>query len=398
MAQTEKLLPRNPLIIINIFLFLIFFALTFHFFIRPLIVDKPIDKTSLAKEAQAIADSCRQKDVEKCYEQKLAILSQNQGLTYAEQTLDALQDIDPFTRSCHVLAHRISEAATRRNPDSWEKFLAEVDVNACGGGFLHGILEAHTSSNPDFVISSQAIDELCSTGSFGRRIMCSHMLAHLVLLQKNGKMEDALTTCDGIRDELRFQCFDGLYMETHQKNIMVDHGLVKPPEYTKAYAKELAQKCDSFDGIRAKACWTEMAEVFAKANNYNKERVFQGCNTSQKEANRISCYLEKGVAILVTYPAYYSLEKIKGVCDPYKNDKSLFTTCLQTSISALMNYTVKFTDRAVSICSNVAEDKSKKDCFTYVGEWLKRKDTSLNEREDLCKNAPEPYKKICANI
>lgn len=397
MTRAKKTAFGKPLIIANIFLFVILFTLTFHFFIRPLIVTPPVDKVLVKAEAQKIANTCQGTDgnkAKKCYEEKLGTLAQNMGFAYAEQALYVLQDIDPFTWSCHVIAHRIAEAATRRDPNSWRKILDEVNLNTCAGGFLHGVLEGHIGSTPSLEINSQEINELCSSNSKYKKKLCAHLLGHLLLFQKDGKMEDAFAICNGVKDELKFECFAGIFMEDHQKNNMVDHGLAKPPEFTNTYVQKLAQRCDSFDELKSSACWKEMAEIFTIVHGYNQEKVFRSCSQAKIETAQVECYLE-GVSALVTHPIYDSLDRISRICNPYEMNQKLFERCISVALSVLINNTDKFTDRALLICSNIKNGQPKEDCFRNLGEWLKRKETPLSQRELLCTDAPEPYKKLC---
>jgi len=39
--------------------------------------------------------------------------------------------------------------------------LKNIDPRACSGGFFHGILEGHTSSEPNFELNGNQIDKLC---------------------------------------------------------------------------------------------------------------------------------------------------------------------------------------------------------------------------------------------
>lgn len=391
--KTKKFPPTYFIVFADVVLGIIFVFLLSTVIHLQLLDKSSIDKALFNKEAKVIADNCLKKNRKECYEDSFRQIAQSSGFAAAEQTLYALWEIDPFTRSCHVLAHIISEAATRRDPTSWKKLLNSVDVNACGSGFLHGILEAHVSSDPDFVIDAKAINQLCSTVEYDRRTMCSHMMAHILLLHNDGKMDESYAICDSVNEELKFQCFDGLFMEDHQKNIMSDHGLAKAPDYTDSYVQKLIKRCNLLDGIKSTACWTEMGEIFAKANNYSQEKVFEGCTQANLEEDETQCYL-KGVIILVTYPVYNSLERIKNLCIPYNTDYKLLKTCLHYGVSALMNYSVKFADRGIFLCKNT-KDELKEYCFKDLGEQLAMKSELLTERKDLCLDAPDEYKHLC---
>jgi len=341
-----------------------------------------------------IADICQTKgDKNTCYQQELSNLAKVEDLFFAEKILNNLQDIDPFTRSCHVLAHRMAEAATRRDPTKWKDLVNQVNVASCGAGFLHGVLETHTSSDPNFRVTSESINELCKEGAPDRKRMCAHFLAHILILQNDGNTDVSLPICKGVTDDLQFDCFDGIFMEKHQKNIMVDHQLTKPPTFNTEYVNSQAQDCNLLDGVVATACWTEMAEIYAKAYGYEQEKIFDNCYQAPNQELGRSCYL-KGVVVLTTYPDFDTADKLVSVCQPYYG-KTEYGTCITYIISALMNYSVNFTERAIKLCSNISET-SKEGCFKDLGNLLKV-NADLSSREKLCQDAPDQYKKYCVS-
>jgi len=346
----------------------------------------------IQKTAQEVANTCSaSSDKYTCYQGQLAEVAKEKDLIFAEKTLDLLQNIDPSTRSCHVLAHRIAEAATKKDPSKWQQLISQVNVSSCGAGYLHGILEAHTSTQPDFKVTPETINDLCKEGASDRKRMCSHYLAHILVLQNDGNADKSVSECAKVTDELKFECLDGVFMEKHQKNIMVDHQLAKPPTFDPSYTSSLEKGCNILEGLAASACWTEMAEIFAKAYGYEQGKIYDNCYQAPTQELGRQCYL-KGVVVLTTYPDYDSAEKLVGVCKPYSG-KVDYGTCVSYMISSLMNYSINFTDRAIKLCSNI-EDRTKEGCFKNLGALLKI-NTDLASREKLCQDAPDQYKRYC---
>ena len=353
------------------------------------------DATEPTQEfAQKIADICSSKaDKYTCYQEELARLAKDKDLFYAKKALNDLQNIDPFTRSCHVLAHRIAEAGTRKDPTKWKDLVNQVDAVSCGGGFLHGVLEAHAFSEPNFKVNVESINELCKKGSFGRRDMCAHFLAHILVLQNDGNIEASLPACSEVANDLQFQCFDGIFMEKHQKNIMVDHQLTKPPTFNREYVSLQKKDCNLYEGIMAAACWTEMAEIFAKAYQYQQGEIYSNCYSAPNLDLARRCYL-KGVVVLTTYPGFDTAVNLQSICKPFEGKREEYETCLYFMVSALMNYSVNFTETAIKLCSNV-EEVYKERCFKDLGNLLKILAKSVTEREKLCQDSPDTYKNYC---
>lgn len=386
--KTKILLVVDAALAMLLFLSIFYF---FGFAFGPVKTETNAEIQGIAKQ---IEKTCFGTSKEKCYETEFIRLTRNKDLFYSESVLYELQGIDPFTRSCHVLAHRISEAATRKDPASWRKLIERVNVFTCGSGFLHGILEAHTSSNPNFHITPSVINDICSIGPQEKRNTCAHMFAHLYFIENDGRISPSLAICKKIRKELEFNCYIGIFMEDHQKNIMVDHGLVKAPVMNVAYADSLRRACNSYSGLIASACWVEMAEIFAKTYDYDQKKVYENCYTAPEEGERRQCYL-KGIVILSTYPTYDTAEELTGICGSYSNVNTEYGVCVHFIISALMHYSSHFVDRGIMVCSSIKES-FRESCFKDLGDQLKINVQLLSDRERLCKDAQDSYKKFCS--
>jgi len=387
-------LKTKFLLVVDAVLAMLFLLAIFYIFGFPSGIVKTERNEKIQAIAKQIVNKCFNTNKEKCYEKEFVQLAESKDLFYSESVLYELQRIDPIIRNCHVLAHRISEAATRKDPASWRKLIERVNVFTCGSGFLHGILIAHTSSEPNFRITPSVINDICSIGPQEKRNMCAHMFAHLYLIENDGKIDPSLAICKKIRKELEFECYIGIFMEDHQKNIMVDHGLIKAPIMNVAYANSLKEACSSYDSLTASACWEEMGEIFAKTYDYDQKKVYENCYAAPEEEDRKHCYL-KGAVILSIYPSYNTAEKLSGICEPYSSLNSEYEVCVHFIISALMNYSSHFVDRGIMVCSSIKES-FREPCFKDLGDQLKINVQSLSDRERLCKDTQDSYKKLCS--
>lgn len=348
--------------------------------------------------AGVIFEVCLRENKEKCYKKEFTKLTKDEGIFFAQDTLYALQDFDPQIRHCHVLAHEIARIATIEDPSEWKKLLDKVDLNQCGGGFFHGVLEAHTGSDPSFKITSENIKELCQ----GDRIddkefrvrTCAHILGHLTMVETEGKIEPALSICAELSETLAYECYNGVFMEDSFKTSLAVHGLAELPVRDKPRLDRQRARCFNYKGLEASSCWTDMAEIFIEYYDYDPVIAYKLCNEAPEDLSRTSCY-KKAVTLMAISPSYDKVERLVGPCKPFLKDDQNFNQCNGYMLAGLLFYSPKFTPRAVSLCSNIPQ-YHQGSCFKRIGELLEMNVPALPERETLCKNAPDEFKQLCS--
>ncbi len=389
----EKI-PKNALIIANLVLLL--FVLTIFstaFWTKENKTVYSTDNMLVMNTASKLALECSRGDKEKCYKSGFKQLIDSYNFSFAEQTLYTLQDIDEGTKSCHILSHYISRETVKKSPKDWQDLLDKVNVSACGSGFLHGVLEAHLGDNPNTSFSGKLSDEVCNRGEDSyRKRMCTHFMGHFFIVNTLDNVDEAVPVCDDVVPELKFDCLNGLFMEHNQRIALNDHSLMPLPAYTPEYAKDLEKICQKYTGVPSKACWTEMAEVYAKTFGYDAKTIYNKCYKTANADDAQSCYF-KGVVVLATYPYNVTQKKLTDICRVY-SDESTYKSCTENLISSLMHYSPKFTSRGILLCSNI--NKYKEWCFNELGNQLSHFVLSADERLVLCSTAPENYKNLCA--
>lgn len=387
-------IPHKSLIILNQIIFvLIIGVLLYPYFINTTKKIYTGNEWIIKKSAIDLAENCKLKKSEDCYKNGFEVLIKKYNFSFAEKTLYALQDIDEGTKSCHVLAHYLSRTAVQKTPDDWKYLLDNVNVNTCGSGFLHGVLEAHLGDNPRTEFSGALSNEVCDRGDDQyRKRMCTHFMGHFFVIETFDDVEKSVPYCNDVVSSLRFDCLDGVFMEHNQKIALEDHGMASLPTYTPQYATELENTCLKFKGQESTACWTEMAEVYAKTFGYNAKIIHDKCYIGPTEGAR-SCYFKAAVA-LATYPYNVSAKDLTDICVFYKDQKN-YEACTHAIISALLYYSPKYTSRGIALCSN--SFGKEKWCFTHLGEELSKFVADIKERENLCASSPEEYKNLCVH-
>lgn len=132
--------------------------------------------------------------------------------------IDTIQDDVNLSLSCHDIAHDLgqrtyelygfSEAMTFNNPNHVNHPLVQY---ICAGGYMHGILEALSLHQPEFMLNPDAI---CSTMPEVERDSCFHGVGHVFMLANERSIEESLTDCRKITEETdMYRCFEGIRME-----------------------------------------------------------------------------------------------------------------------------------------------------------------------------------------
>jgi hypothetical protein len=125
------------------------------------------------------------------------------------------------TRTCHVLSHYIAREAYVREPSNFYKLLDSINVNTCGSGFLHGILEAYAAEHPEVEMDGAFAEKMCNRGNDDyRKRTCIHLMGHLLLISTYGDVNEALNLCRLTLQKNQFNCFDGIFMEDHKLRII----------------------------------------------------------------------------------------------------------------------------------------------------------------------------------
>jgi hypothetical protein len=393
-----KRLSLKTVIIADVVLLALIFGVLFRAYAYGQLELKLFAEKDPRAAAQEIFDTCFREKKDPCYKKEFGELTKDEGIFFAQKVVYALQEFDPRMRHCHVLSHEVARIATLEDPSEWKKLLDKVDLNQCGGGFFHGVLEAHTGSDPSFKITPETIVGICkgerSDENEFRVRTCAHILGHLTMIETEGKVEPALPICDALSDTLAYECYNGVFMEDSFKTSLAVHGLAKLPVRDKPRLDRQRARCFKYTGEAAAACWTDMAEIFIEYHDYQAPITYKLCNEAPEQRSRESCY-RKAVTLMAVSPPYDKVERLVSPCKPFLNNNEKFAMCYHSMISGMLFYSPNFADRAIKLCSNIPEHH-RQGCFYKVGTLLKMNVSSLETRNDLCRDAPQEFKNLCS--
>lgn len=406
---TKKTLT-NPHNILS-FLIIVFSILVSLYYLDAFHVRYPNNRVNLSEEeikshAKDIIMRCKdpsKTNPQECYKEKLISVTKTYGISTSHKILISLQDSEPLTQNCHVLAHYMSREAYLRSERDFYNLIDNVDISACGGGFLHGVLETYIAKNETIldengIIKSSFTNEVCGRGeNTYKQLACAHLMGHIFLLNTYGSIQEALPSCANLRAEWQYICYDGLFMEDHQKLMLAEHGISPSVVLNKEYIASMEKECNTHTGLAGMACWKEMAEMYAHTYGYDPKIIYEGCLRAPNEESKNECYF-KGVEVMAPYTyGFDTKEKLLLICSFYEN-KAHYSDCTSRIMLGIVFNSFKLVPRGVTLCKNV-NPQYKEQCFDSLVFMLRNAFVvgGTQERYAVCKLLDAPYDTKCAN-
>ncbi|MBX4192236.1 hypothetical protein KW798_01995, partial [Candidatus Parcubacteria bacterium] len=102
-------------------------------------LNKPVDAQTLAK--QAVDECAGAKDKPSCYEKTVPALFPQYSVSEIFKVVRTVRAMDSSYQFCHVLAHKVGEAAVAADPDKWIDLMSLNPTDGlCSNGFIHGVI------------------------------------------------------------------------------------------------------------------------------------------------------------------------------------------------------------------------------------------------------------------
>lgn len=334
-----------------------------------------------------------------CYAQELTRILQEKNFEYSLQVLAVLQERDPMKRDCHATAHLMAASEVARDPGKWKELLSAIDPEYCGGGFLHGIIEGLARGDPSFDFDNPGlIQEICAqvresrATSFGRRT-CTHIMGHILLVEKVGNVPAAISVCSGLSQGTQYDCYFGVFMETYTKENLVAHGLAAlPVVWDDAMVKNLETLCKTQSGLARKACWLNLPQITINVYGNNPADMYASCYSILPIEYREECYL-KAVDTMASVANWPKVERKTDFCSFFKNNEEELLRCIDVVLSAIAETSPELVERAVVTCetlSLVLQDV----CFSMFGRQLGYR-ISAQMQKELCLRVPARFRETC---
>lgn len=325
-------------------------------------------------QANALITSCKKSsEHDRCIADSFAVFAHKNPLDDSLSLLSAVQQKDPTTLYCHLIAHKIAISEVQKSPDQWPSVLQKVDLSACSRGFFHGVIEGYISYNPDFSFKKQTIEKLCeeiadSTRTYAKsndpEQICIHAIGHMILVQEQGKIAHAINICSEVKNALQFECYSGVFMENMNRENLVIHGIARPFPWTKENTKQQEALCVSYTGSPASACWRDISAMYASQAQGNYETTVSLCGRASVLADQHACSLS-GVSFLTFLKIREGNTNIQDACDGFSGNKELFSRCTVMVIEYAINSSPSYKPYMEGYCKGLPSDKSRQ-CVEYL--------------------------------
>lgn len=335
-------------------------------------------KPTAVQEAQRIASECAasRKDWRICYMEQFTSLTKISSFAYALSTLRELDRFDLKARECHLMAHAISTAEMAKDPNAWKDYLTKIDANYCTGGFIHGTVEGLSRHDPNFTLNENTLPQICeiikkSVKGDGGDQYCAHITGHVLLAEKIGNIADAVAVCDKVPQQIRYQCYGGIFMESVTRDNLVLHGYTADLPTTQQTTADQEKICRQYKGLAATGCWREISHMFGTLNNFNPEKTYAYCNHAKIAKDREECILH-AAGLIVRDPQLNNNPQLEAstlpaLCKSFNEGK--YNRCISEVVNTLMSASTNFADRARKFCDTISPSYQKS-CFEILDRRL----------------------------
>jgi hypothetical protein len=379
-----------------------FFNLTAH---RKQVNDQE-NKRSIS---QGIVDKCMHlSNSSSCYSEELSVVVYKKSLLDAIEALNNIQEKDATTLYCHFIAHKITRTAVLKNPESWLNLFSEIDMAGCSNGYFHGILEGYLNVNPTFVLEASSIEKMCgriqqaakNKLEFGRTPgNCSHAIGHVLLVEKVGSIDGALSVCSTLRDDLRYSCFRGVFMEATEREALVMHEIASDLVWDEKNTLEVQKLCDKYDGEFHRACLQSLAPMYATISGADYKKLYEYCHNQKEEEDRELCFIE-GVgymAFLLAQDTINTAAHLPPLCSPLSSKAQAYRLCIRGVASYIINASPRLVDKLHAFCSDMDSEEETRFCYKEVTAQL----FNIHGQyvfENFCDNARPQDRITCTDV
>lgn len=401
MKKARPKFSRHPFIYvfftISVFLSLIFLILVLNLKVNN---TEPGDK--VVSNSLRVIQKCKfVRNWRDCYGKELAQINYRVRFSATLNILDKVEELDPKTRDCHLIAHRIALSEVDKSPKNWINIFDYVDQTTCVNGFVHGTLEGRSKYDSNLVLNEKTIPEICSQieqrisaraeGKKGSDDACAHIMGHILLAQDYAKVDAAVDKCAKLPEPLRVTCYDGVFMENITRENLEAHEVAKSLTLNKATSLELEEDCRKYDGDIGRECWRELPHIYTVIAKNDPNEIYSLCYQNSKKDYARECFMH--AINLMILSDNYSHRDLADTCKNYWQDTTQAKNCIFRSVNPLLSSSVDFIDRASDFCS-LQPQIYRKFCYTGIGKEIKARTTS-EKGASLCSKLPKEFINDC---
>ncbi len=250
--------------------------------------------------------------------------------------------------NCHSFTHAIGNATLIKfNNDIAESIKFNVDV--CGGGYVHGIIEKYLQTK------SNAGDEILTLCTDQNDAGCFHALGHgLMLMNKY----DIVTSVDGCQKlSLSIQkvyCGEGIFMENFDSENAEDS---EKPFLNTINPNEI---CPNYIAPYRDACFYYSGRFIFKSNKDPFDSL-QLCKKAPSDQDSANCVRGMSAGIIrsdLTQPS-----KMEKVCNSIPD---FYTSCLEGAVNYHLFMLRDESKTRTEMCDSLVNSNNQTKCYNLI--------------------------------
>lgn len=286
----------------------------------------------------------------KIYRLKLKDIVNYQNPKQALQQLESdIKTEAVVQKNCHSFTHAIGNYALVKYDYDLEKSIA-FNLDTCGGGYLHGIIEDYLEKNPE---KSSQLYTICTNSKNGA---CFHALGHGFMLKNQFDVEKSVLDCKTLDLSLQqVRCAEGLFMENFDS--------ANSPDSDKPFLNrsDPFYPCSSQQNPYKNACYYYSGRYIFRLNP-DKDTALQTCLSLTTDM-AMACV--RGMSAGIVRSDLNNPEKMESVC---QSVPKYFQSC----VAGAVNYHIFMLDdkqkTQAQMCDKFVNFSYKKTCTTEVQE------------------------------
>jgi hypothetical protein len=217
----------------------------------------------------------------------MATLVNEQNPTVAlDKVLLDLQTKPNVQRDCHTITHRVGDLALQKYKGDI-KTAIQYDVDVCGGGYVHGLVEHFIDLSPNPAVELLTV---CQPNDG----TCYHGVGHGLMLVNKMDIPKSVQGCQSLSgSNAQLWCAEGVFMENFDSENVAQE---EKPFLNPANPSGI---CDQNTGIYRNACYYYLGRYIFKQNGEPKASL-QLCKQSGSVVDQQACVRGMGAGIVRT--------------------------------------------------------------------------------------------------
>ena len=311
-------------------------------------VEKQTVKNTISSTIPTIAKIDPYKDFKE-YKSGLITIVNDQDPKVALEKLNAdVPSVKVVQENCHSFTHAIGNAALVKFNNDIPKSI-EYNVDVCGGGYIHGIIEKYLQLKPN------AGDEILTLCPSPNDSGCFHALGHgLMLMNKY----DVKTSVDGCQKlpilTQKVFCGEGIFMENFDSENAEDS------EKPFLNIEEPNQICPSYISPYRDSCFYYSGRYIFKSNK-NPFDSLQTCSKTPTDNDDASCV--RGMSAGIVRSDLLNPAKMEKVCESIPD---YITSCLEGAVNYHLFMLRNETTTRTEMCDNFENPKNQTKCYILI--------------------------------